>query len=127
MFRSTPDASATLGSRPNIGDGGSAYSQPQSPGLAHEFSQLMEGLAPYSAGHAGPSMAGQLIRVPAAVCDQVMAAVQQPTPEGMSLEDSMKLVVQKQNDVNQMKILTNVAGVVAKTVKKDVEALLNSK
>lgn len=127
MFRSTSDASAAVGSRQNMGDAGGTQSQPPSFGLAHEFSQVMAGLSPYSAGHAGPSMAGQLIRVPAAVCDQVMASVQQPTPEGMSLEDSMKLVVQKQNDVNQMKILTNMAGVVAKTVKKDVEALLNSK
>lgn len=122
LLPSTP--AADISARSSAGPAGAK----PDPGTRHDFDQVMSGfsgVAPTSTR--GPSLFSQMVRVPSQAFAEGLANIEQPTPEGMSVIDSMKFTTQKQIEFSELKILNNLTSTVVRMVRKDIETVLNSK
>lgn len=97
-------------------------------GAAHDFEQVMNGFAAARpSSKQGPSLFSQMVRIPAQAVTEGLANIAQPTPEGLSVEESAKFYTQKQIELSEIKTLQNMSTTVIRMVRKDLETLLNSK
>lgn len=94
---------------------------------AHDFTQMMGGFAAAAPAAQGPSAISQWVRVPAQAFTEGMADIQEEPPEGMTVTDSVTFYAKKSKRFYEMKTLYNVAGIVLRTVRKDIETVLNNK